>query len=61
MISCFEIFNACTQKKKKKEKKVSAVKYGTFCLATSIFNINEKTKKKRKEAISTEADTQIML
>lgn len=48
-------------KKKKKEKKVSAVKYGTFCLATSIFNINEKTKKKRKEAISTEADTQIML
>lgn len=59
MISCFEIFNACTQKKER--KKVSAVKYGTFCLATSIFNINEKTKKKRKEAISTEADTQIML
>lgn len=47
--------------KKKERKKVSAVKYGTFCLATSIFNINEKTKKKRKEAISTEADTQIML
>lgn len=47
--------------KKKKKEKVSAVKYGTFCLATSIFNINEKTKKKRKEAISTEADTQIML